>query len=421
MIAVGMDVSKGKSTVSILRSKNDTIRTPFDIPHTKKCLQEFSRELKGYSDRDDYSDIQITMECTGHYYLPVANYLQQAGFNTSTVNPLVISNYQDGISVRNVKTDSADSVKIAHFTLEKMEDLRNYIPMDTIRNDLKAFHRQYQFAMKRRTSLINNLIALTDKSFPGINTMFDSPPRQDGRQKWVDFVETYWHADCVSCMRQATFEKRYQKWCRKNGYIFSESKAIQIYDLAKDALPVLGKSDTTKILVTEAVAQLNATTTSAMRFKAEMIRLASKLPEYETVMAMNGCGDVTGPQLMAEIGDLRRFHSKNALVAFAGTDAIKSDSGTVVRGSTPTTKRGSPYLRRTLFNIMDSLIKRHPEDDPVYQFLDKKRSEGKPYYVYMTAGNTKFLRIYYGKVRDALIEKGLWEQTDTSPGGTDDA
>ena len=56
---------------------------------------------------------------------------------------------------------------------------------------------------------------------------------------------------------------------------------------------------------------------------------------------------------------------------------------------------------------------------PVYQFLDKKRSEGKPYYVYMTAGGTKFLRIYYGKVRDCLIEKGLWDKPMIESGNSD--
>ena len=72
-------------------------------------------------------------------------------------------------------------------------------------------------------------------------------------------------------------------------------------------------------------------------------------------------------------------------------------------------KRGSPYLRKTLFVIMTILLQLQPQDDPVYQFLDKKRSEGKKYYVYMTAGMTKFLRIYYGKVRDCLKEKGIWD------------
>ena len=68
---------------------------------------------------------------------------------------------------------------------------------------------------------------------------------------------------------------------------------------------------------------------------------------------------------------------------------------------------------------MSILLQLHPQDDPVYQFLDKKRSEGKPYYVYMTAGMTKFLRIYYGKVRDNLKEQGLWEQTPDESGKAD--
>ena len=70
--------------------------------------------------------------------------------------------------------------------------------------------------------------------------------------------------------------------------------------------------------------------------------------------------------------------------------------------SVHTSKKGSPSLRKTLFQIMDGLIKRPPANDPVYAFMDKKRSEGKPYYVYMTAGANKFLRIYYGRVRDYL-------------------
>ena len=63
-----------------------------------------------------------------------------------------------------------------------------------------------------------------------------------------------------------------------------------------------------------------------------------------------------------------------------------------------------PPLRKTLFLVMDSLIKTMPQGDPVYEFMNKKRSQGKPYYVYMTAGANKFLRIYYGRVKEYLSE-----------------
>ena len=83
-----------------------------------------------------------------------------------------------------------------------------------------------------------------------------------------------------------------------------------------------------------------------------------------------------------------------------------NQSGAHEAKSVNTSKSGSPELRKALFLVMDCLLKTMPQDDPGYQFMDKKRSEGKPYLVYMTAGANKFLRIYYGRVKEylALLE-----------------
>ena len=116
------------------------------------------------------------------------------------------------------------------------------------------------------------------------------------------------------------------------------------------------------------------------------------------VMRMFGVGPVLGPQLMAEIGDVRRFDRKQSLVAFAGVDAPPCQSGTFDSKNRHISKRGSPRLRKTLFQVISTLIQHAPAEDPVFQFLDRKRQEGKHYYVYMTAAANKFLRIYYGTV-----------------------
>ena len=171
-----------------------------------------------------------------------------------------------------------------------------------------------------------------------------------------------------------------------------------MYALAKSAVVLVQKTEVTKTIVQEAVNQLTAISRSVETYRSEMNKLASQLPEYPIVMEMYGVGESLGPQLMAEIGDVRRFARKQSLVAFAGIDPAPSDSGDYCSRSNKTTKRGSPYLRKTLFNIMTVHLKLAPKDEPVFQFLDKKRAEGKPYYVYMTAAGNKFLRRYYGKV-----------------------
>ena len=93
------------------------------------------------------------------------------------------------------------------------------------------------------------------------------------------------------------------------------------------------------------------------------------------VFAFIGCILLAG---IAEIGDVRRFHSKKALVAYAGIDAPPYQSGQYELKSRSISKRGSSSLRRTLFLVMSVILQNSPEDQPVYQFMDKKRSEGKP-------------------------------------------
>jgi transposase len=248
----------------------------------------------------------------------------------------------------------------------------------------------------------NNLVSLLDTTFPDANRLFTSPPRVDGSEKWVDFVTDFWHCECVSKLSKKAFTTKYQKWCKKHGYNFNEEKAHGIYTEASSHLGVLPMSDTTKLLVEQAVSQLRATSVALAALKQEMNTLASQLPEYPVVMEMFGVGPTLGPQLMAEIGDVRRFHSKKALVAYAGIDAPPNDSGDVTGRHKSMSKVGASSLRRTLFLVMSVYLQSSPIDEPVYQFMDKKRAEGKPYKVYMMASANKFLRIYYASVKAYL-------------------
>ena len=127
------------------------------------------------------------------------------------------------------------------------------------------------------------------------------------------------------------------------------------------------KTKTAKLLVEQAISQLQATSAALAALKQEMQSLAASLPEYPVVMGMFGVGPTLGPQLIAEIGDVRRFHSKKALVAFAGIDAPPYQSGQIDVRSRSISKRGSASLRRTLFLVMGVLLQCAPMDEPVYQ------------------------------------------------------
>lgn len=404
MNAVGIDVSKGKSMVAVMRPFGEVVASPYEVNHTSSelgKLADFLGNLDG--------ETRVVMEYTGSYYLQIANHLHEVGIFVSVVHAKLLHGYGNN-TIRKVKTDKADAIKIANYGLDRWLSLAEYIPEEDIRHLLKTYNRQYAQYTKISTTLKNNLIALLDQTFPDVNTLFSSPPRKsDGHEKWFDFAKEFWHCECVRGLSERRFVERYQKWCKKAGYNFSQAKAEDVYVESCGHINVLPKNDCSQLLITLAISQLSAIAECRFAVLREMQRLARQLPEYDTVLMMGGVGEVFAPQLIAEIGDVSRFLHKGALVAFAGLDAPPFQSGTFESHNRHISKKGSPHLRRVLFLVCDALLKQSPTDDAVYQFLDRKRAEGKHYYCYMTAGSAKFLRIYYARVNELL---GTLEPTE---------
>jgi len=396
MNAVGIDISKGKSTICIMRPLGEVVASPYEVKHTVSELSELARTLKKLN-----GETKVIMECTGNYHLPVARYLQTAGFFVSAVNPILIHDFGNN-TIRKRRNDKADSIKIANYGLTNWLELPRYLPEEEIRQMLKAFSRQYNKYNKVKTMLTNNLTSLLDQTFPALRDLFTSPAREtDGHEKWLDFAAQFWHCECVGSLSLKVFRERYQKWCKRMGYY--GVKADEIHAASRQCTAVMPKSETTKLLITHAVAQVNAVVETLAVTAREMKKLAELLPEYPVVLAFRGVGEILGPQLIAEVGDVRRFQKKSMLVAFAGLEPVDDQSGKF-QGDEEISKQGSPHLRKAVFQVMDCLLKHAPADDPVYQFLNRKRKEGKHYYSYMNAGCAKFLRIYYARVKEYLLE-----------------
>lgn len=155
------------------------------------------------------------------------------------------------------------------------------------------------------------------------------------------------------------------------------------------------------MLVLEAVKVLHVIDTTLVLILSQMRDLAKTLKEYETVMSMPGVGEILGPRIIAEIGDVRRFHSASALVAYAGLDAPPFQSGNYFAVNRSISKRGSASLRRTGYEIIRYLkIAKPDQDNAVYMYMIKKENEGKPLRVAKIAALNKFLHVYYARVKE---------------------
>ena len=330
--AVGIDVSKGKSTVTVLQPGGTVIHKPFVDSHSPQSLHDLAEYLTSLD-----GDTRIVMECTGRYHEPILKFLSDAGLFVSAVNPHLIKNFGNN-SLRKVKSDP------------QTPERSLAIPLTTGRN----------------------------------------------------YAYSFWHVDCVRGIGLKAFTERYRAFCKRHHYNFQADKPEKLFHAPKELVAVFPKEKTYKLLIQQSIQQLNLISEHVEQLRRKMNELASTLPEYNTVMGIYGVGKTYGPQLIAEIGDVSRFTHREALTDFAGVDPSMDESSQRRSKSNRASKVGSARLRKTLFQIMTTLLQNAPEDDPVYRFLDKKPSQGKPYYVYMTAGANKFFRIYYGKVKECL-------------------
>ena len=395
MISVGIDVSKGKSTVCILKPYGEIVCSPFEIQHLEKdldSLDDLLRKLDG--------EIRIVMEATGIYHLPVLTYLSEKGYFVSVVNPYLMKTFSKDNNMRGAKTDKLDSITIANYGIEKWFKLQKYEGDQQTYAELRLLGRRYRFYMDLHVKALQELTHILDYVMPGIKKKFNSWNEYSNKDKLSDFVEKFWHYDLITSMSLEEFTNEYLLWATEKKYHRSRSKAEEVYELASGGIPTLSSSTpSTKMLVQEAITVLRAVDSSLSNILTRMKVLAKSLPEYSTVRAMGGVGDTLAPKLIAEIGDVRRLHNAKALIACAGIDPPPYESGQFVGSKRKITKRGSSTLRKVGYEVM-KVLKSHPapKDDAVYTYILKKESEGKSKTHAKIAGLNKFLRIYYARV-----------------------
>ena len=283
--------------------------------------------------------------------------------------------------------------------------MKEFKTSEDIYGELKLLGQQYRHYMKLHIMSLHELIHLLDYTMPGIKDMLASWNEGNRKDKLSDFVERFWHYDVITELSEIEFIEQYKLWAKERKYHQSQEKAKAIYSMALNSIPTLS-SDTpsVKMLVIEAVRVLKEVDATLSIILSRMQELAKSLPEYKVVREMGGVGDVLAPKLIAEIGDVRRFHSGKALIAYAGIDTPPYESGQFVGSNRKITKRGSAALRKVGYETM-RCIKTHPKpDDPVYQYVIKKEAEGKAKKAAKIAGLNKFLRIYYARVKEVYAD-----------------
>ena len=109
MISVGIDVSKGKSTVCFFKPGGEVLVAPYEVAHTKDELGRLADRINAYGE-----EIRVILENTGYYHWPVVKFLVECGIFVSAINPLKMKRFCSQ-NIRKVKNDRIDAIHIASY------------------------------------------------------------------------------------------------------------------------------------------------------------------------------------------------------------------------------------------------------------------------------------------------------------------
>ena len=212
MISVGIDVSKGKSTICILKPYGEIISSPFEVAHVEKELESLAQMILRLN-----GDVKVVMEATGIYHLPVLAYLQEKNIFVSVINPFEMKEYSCR-RIRRVKTDKRDAMTISNYGIDNWYRLEKHKGSDETYAELKLLGRQYCHYMELHVKALQELTHMLDYTMPGIKKKFNSWNEASGRDKLGDFVEKYWHFDNITALSKEEFVEEYVSWAKEKKY-----------------------------------------------------------------------------------------------------------------------------------------------------------------------------------------------------------
>lgn len=397
---VGIDISKGKSTVAILSVEGEIIEEPFEIMHNIEGLTLLEEKMK----KLPKEDLKIVMEETGTYHLPVLGYLLDKDYFVTAENALKIKKYLDR-GLRKAKTDKKDSYKLAEYVCDNWFKLNKVRENDEIYNELRFLSRQYLSTIAVQVKQKVNFSNLCDLLFPGYYQLLDDNTFILG----LEIFKKYFHPEIVKKKKENQFITEIDKMAKKLGHKGAGiTLANKIYTLAQITIPPRPNNQYSQLSASSCVDALIITIKTTTTIITEMDKLARELPEYDVINEIPGCGKKLTSRVIAEIGDVRRFKNAGSIIAYAGLDAPPYQSGQFEATNRHISKRGNKYLRKTGYEIMKSIKSNAKCDNELRTYIIKKEKEGKLKKVAKIAGLNNFLRIYYGKVKKKYRELNIW-------------
>lgn len=388
MIFIGIDVAKDKHDCFIVNSDGDVLYDVFTISNTLDGFNDLFCKIKSVS--SNLSKTKVGLEATGHYSYNLLGFLLDKGLTTYVINPLHTNLYRKSLSLRKTKTDKVDARTIASMLMSCV-DLKPYTKTLYHNQELKSLTRYRFDKVSERAKLKQSVARLVNILFPELEKLVSTLHSASVYAMLLEFPSAHriaeahltkltnllYSASRGKCDRDTAI--RFRKAARHSIGSIIPAKSLEL----KHTIKLIGE-------LTKEIDEI----------EAEIKNILDSLGT--TLLTIPGIGYTTAASIIAEVGDFSNFETPDKILAFAGMSPSTYQSGQLTNCYAHMEKRGSKYLRFTLYNATKLVCIR---DTTFSSYLAKKRSEGKHYNVAISHAAKKLVRLIFAMEKSHIPYK----------------
>lgn len=382
MYIIGIDIGKNHHEASIVSPEGKQIGHSLRFATTHKGADSLMSFI--FNNIGNSSCI-FGMEATGHYWYPIYSFLKARGYTIYVINPIQSDSLRK-MYIRQTKNDSIDSFLIAEvirfgqFTTTSMAD-ENILAM-------RQLCRYRDSVISSRTEIKLRISTIMEQIFPEYEKQFSS--------LWLStsmgILEKYLTPENIE---NAPIDELFEIIKDKSHNKLTMKKAISIREAAADTFGIKIAQDAFSFQLKQLIDRMNFLDKQIEALDCQILEYYEKFDCY--LHTIPGIGMIAAATILAEIGDINRFKSSSALVAFAGIDPTVRQSGEFSNTHNHMSKRGSPYLRHAIF-FAATTCSFH--NSPLNAYYKKKREQGKHHLTATGAVARKLTTVIYAVLRD---------------------
>ena len=385
MIYAGVDVAKADHVIGAVDERGSELCKPMGFKNGAAGFERCGAWLEGVA--EEPGDVLVGMEATGHYWMALYAFLVSRGYAVAVIDPVQVRAVRRLRGLDRVKNDRIDAVLIA-------ETLRigQYDPTRLATDEVQSLRTltRYQQSLKSELAEVKTqCTCLLDSYFPEFSGAFSDMFGAAGRA----VLSKSPLPSQVARRRVDSLQRDISEAARGSRRV--DGKAAELKALARASVGIRLGEGAAAMQIQSLVRQMDFLDGECGKVERR-VRALLELVE-PLVLTIPGVSYTTGAQIVAEIGDIRRFRNAPALVSYAGLSSSVNQSGKFDSGGGPITKHGSPYLRRALWLAAN---RARQYDPSLGAFYERKRAEGKCHRVAVTAVARKLCHIVFAVMRD---------------------